>query len=89
MPYINGEYLGEEELREVAWEVISRLSVARLLEDCVEALVAAYQIDGELYLTDKEMIDDEDARDISMPMHTYINAVVEKEQEKENVDAIK
>jgi len=89
MPYINGEYLGEEELREVAWEVISRLSVARLLEDCVEALVEAYQIDGELYLTDKEMIDDEDARDISMPMHTYINAVVEKEQEKENVDAIK
>ena len=89
MPYINGEYLGEEELREVAWEVISRLSVARLLEDCVEALVEAYQIDGELYLTDKEMIDDEDARDISMPMHTYINAVVEKEQEKEIVDAIK
>ena len=53
MPY------DEEELRVVAWEVISRLTVSRLLEDCVEALVEAYQMDEELYITDKAMIEEE------------------------------
>jgi hypothetical protein len=64
----------EVEYREVAWEVISRLSVARLLEDCVEALVEAYQIDRDLYLTDKEMLVEEDT----------MSTVVEKEQEEQD-----
>ena len=64
----------EVEYREVAWEVISRLSVARLLEDCVEALVEAYQINRDLYLTDKEMLVEEDT----------MSTVVEKEQEEQD-----
>ena len=50
----------EIEYRIIAWEVISRMTIARLLEDCVEALVEAYQIDEELYITDKEMVESED-----------------------------
>lgn len=79
MPY------DEEELRGVAWEVISGLTVGRLLEDCVEALVEAYQMDEGLYITDKQMLEEEDARDMSMPLHTYMSTVVEKEQEEEDV----
>ena len=79
MPY------DEEELRGVAWEVISRLTVGRLLEDCVEALVEAYHMDEGLYITDKQMLEEEDARDMSMPLHTYMSTVVEKEQEEEDV----
>ena len=76
----------EEELRGVAWEVISRLTVSRLLEDCVEALVEAYQIDEDLYISDRQMLEEEDARDMSMPLHTYMSIVVEKEQEEEDVN---
>ena len=49
----------EMEYRIVAWEVISRMTIARLLEDCVDALVEAYQMDEELYITDKAMIEEE------------------------------
>ena len=34
-----------EDIRAVAWEVVGRLSVSTLLQDCVEALVEAYNID--------------------------------------------
>jgi len=83
MSYIPND---EEELRGVAWEVISRLTVSRLLEDCVEALVEAYQIDEDLYISDRQMLEEEDARDMSMPLHTYMSIVVEKEQEEEDVN---
>lgn len=82
MSYIPND---EEELRGVAWEVISRLTVSRLLEDCVEALVEAYQIDEDLYISDRQMLEEEDARDMSMPLHTYMSTVVEEEQEEEDV----
>ena len=75
----------EDDLREVAWEIISRLTVGRLLEDCVEALVEAYQMDEDLYRTDKEMLDQEDSEDVSMPIHTYISTAVEQEQEEKDV----
>jgi len=75
----------EDDLREVAWEIISRLTVGRLLEDCVEALVEAYQMDEDLYRTDKEMLDEEDSEDVSMPIHTYISTAVEQEQEEKDV----
>ena len=75
----------EDDLREVAWEIISRLTVGRLLEDCVEALVEAYQMDEDLYRTDKEMLDEEDSDDVSMPIHTYISTAVEQEQEEKDV----
>jgi len=74
----------EEDLREVAWEVISRLTVGRLLEDCVEALVEAYQMDEELYITDKEMLDEEDGLDTTMPMHSYISEVIAQEQQEQD-----
>ena len=44
----------------MAWEVISRMSIANLLEDCVEALVEAYQLDAELYAIDKELVEDKE-----------------------------
>ncbi len=50
----------EIEYRNVAWEVISRMSIANLLEDCVEALVEAYQLDAELYAIDKELVEDKE-----------------------------
>ena len=75
----------EDDLRELAWEIISRLTVGRLLEDCVEALVEAYQMDEELYITDKEMLDEENGGDVSMPIHAYISTVVEQEQEEKDV----
>ena len=50
----------EIEYRNVAWEVISRMSIANLLEDCVEALVEAYQLVAELYAIDKELVEDKE-----------------------------
>lgn len=49
----------EEEYRTVAWDIIGRLSIATVLQDCVDALVEAYQLDETLYYKDKEFIDEE------------------------------
>ena len=48
-------------------------------------LVEAYQMDEDLYRTDKEMLDEEDSEDVSMPIHTYISTAVEQEQEEKDV----
>lgn len=78
--------LEAEDIRAVAWEVVGRLSVSTLLQDCVEALVEAYNIDEELYERDKTMVEDEDSRDISMPLLEYIRTAVQDTVEVEDAN---
>ena len=75
-----------EDIRAVAWEVVGRLSVSTLLQACVEALVEAYNIDEELYERDKAMVEDEDSRDISMPLLAYIQTAVQGTEETEDAN---
>ena len=45
----------EEEYKNIAWEMIGLL-----LQDCVDALVEAYKEDEEIYLKDKELLEEDD-----------------------------
>ena len=76
----------EVEYRNVAWEVVTSLPVGQLLGDCVDALVEAYQLNEELYIADKQMLEEEDTKNETMPMTTYINTATEKEQEEQDVN---
>ena len=53
----------EEEMREVAWEIVGNLSISALLSDCAESLVEAYKVHPELYLQDKLSLEEEDTND--------------------------
>lgn len=63
----------EEQMREVAWNVIAGIPIAVLLADCIDALTEAYQIDEELYARDKEGMD----TSLASPLGTYITTVQE------------
>ena len=63
----------EEQLREVAWTVLSGIPVGVLLADCIDALTEAYQMDEELYARDKESLD----TSLASPLGTYITTVQE------------
>jgi len=72
----------EDEMRSIAWEVIGGLSIAALLTDCVEALMEAYKADSDLYIQDKESIDNTTALtdEYSPPFISYINDLQDKKQ---------
>ena len=49
----------EQEMREVAWEIVGNLSIMDLISDCAESLVEAYKVNEELYLQDKLSLEEE------------------------------
>lgn len=51
----------EEEYQSIAWEMIGSVPVGILLQDCVDALIEAYKEDEEIYLKDKELVEEDDA----------------------------
>ena len=67
----------EEQMREVAWTVLSGIPVGVLLADCIDALTEAYQMDEELYARDKESMD----TSLSSPLGTYITTVRESRED--------
>ena len=50
----------EEEYKNIAWEMIGSVPIGLLLQDCVDALVEAYKQDEEIYLKDKELLEEDD-----------------------------
>ena len=50
----------EEEYQSIAWEMIGSVPISILLQDCVDALIEAYKEDEELYLKDKELVEEDD-----------------------------
>ena len=50
----------EEEYKNIAWEMIGSVPIGLLLQDCVDALVEAYKEDEEIYLKDKELLEEDD-----------------------------
>ena len=50
----------EEEYKNIAWEMIGSVPIGLLLQDCVDALVEGYKEDEEIYLKDKELLEEDD-----------------------------
>ena len=73
----------EDDMRNVAWDIVGHLTVSELLADCVEALVEAYKQDDELYHLDKEATQSDDVENPTKPFTNYINSL---EQDEDDAD---
>ena len=71
----------QEEMVRVASALIGNMTIASLIQDCIDALIEAYNLDNDLYETDKQIVE-EQLGTVVNPFGTYEQAVL-KQQAKE------
>ena len=66
------------EMTRIASVLIGNMTIASLIQDCIDALIEAYTLDNELFEADKEIVEEQLGTVIN-PFGTYEQTVL-KEQ---------